>query len=703
MFLFALSLFSSSFLLFLVQPLISKYILPWFGGSPSVWSASLLFFQVLLTGGYAYAYVLTGRLTARRQVWVHWGFLGLSALVLLAGAFFWKAPLLPGPEWRPNEVDFPFWDVLKVLVVAVGLPYFLLSTNSTLLQVWFHGLYPGRSPYRLYALSNLASLLGLLSYPLIIEPLLSLPDQARGWALGYGIYFLSASALAWWYRRTFSPPLVQEAPITSATPVAEQVSAPPKWTIRLLWVLLPAISSLLLLATTNQITQEIAVIPFLWVLPLTLYLLSFILCFESDRWYGRIGFTLMLAIAAAAFGLALSSGPYLDLKLQIAAYCTLFFVCCMICHGELARLRPAPAHLTSFYLLISVGGALGGLFVNLAAPMLFTSYKELPLGLALCFALYLVLIVFLRQGRRWITTALLALVVIAVLIGTAYMTTQSERGSRVNSVWLARNFYGILNVKQAIVGEKNEPAYELVHGIVLHGLQFTDPQKRDQPTTYYWEESGVGLAFLHHPNRSQGMKVGILGLGTGTLAAYGLPGDTIRFYEINPLVVRIAQGEGGYFSFLKDSPAKIEIKLGDARLSLERELAQSGPQGFDLLVLDTFNSDAIPVHLLTRQAFALYLQHLKPDGILAVHVSNLHLDLEKVVYRLAAEFGLKAAFVFSGTGGPGTSASSWVLLTTNQAFLDDPAIRDDVISLDETDQKIRPWTDDYSNLLQILH
>src|SRR3972149_4701487 len=408
MILIALSLFLSSFLLFMVQPLIGKYILPWFGSSPAVWSASLVLFQVLLTGGYAYAYTLTGLLTPRRQARVHWLFLGVSVLALLLGAIFWHAPLLPGPAWRPSEVDYPFWDVIKVLLVAVGIPYFLLATNSTLLQVWFNVLYPGRSPYRLYALSNLASLLGLLCYPILFEPLLSVTAQARWWTLAYSLYFGSACFLAWRFRRSFSAAPAQTVSSFSSVPTAGPEPSAPRWNIRLLWALLPAIASLLLLATTNQITQEIAVIPFLWILPLTLYLLSFILCFESDRWFGRGRFTLGLILTAAAYRLTLSAGPLVEFKIQIAAYCLLFFVCCMICHGELARLRPAPRYLTSFYLTVSVGGALGGLFVNLAAPMLFIYYWELPLGLALCFAVYLVLTLFLRQGRRWIATGLLA-------------------------------------------------------------------------------------------------------------------------------------------------------------------------------------------------------------------------------------------------------------------------------------------------------
>lgn len=702
MFLIALSLFLSSFLLFLVQPLIGKYILPWFGSSPAVWSASLLFFQVLLTGGYAYAYMLTGWLAPRRQTWVHWFFLGVSVLPLLLGAIFWNAPVLPGPAWRPNDVDYPIWDVIKVLLVAVGIPYFLLSTNSTLLQAWFSVLHPGHSPYRLYALSNLGSLLGLLCYPFLFEPLLSLPTQACWWTLGYGFYFLSACVLTWRYMRSASAAPAQAISAFPSIPPAEMDPAAPRWHIRLLWVLLPAISSLLLLATTNQITQEIAVIPFLWILPLMLYLLSFILCFESDRWYGRGRFTLVLFLAAAAYGLTLSGGALVELKIQITAYCLLFFVCCMICHGELARLRPPPRNLTSFYLTVSVGGALGGLFVNLAAPLLFTYYWELPVGLALCLAVYLVMTLFLPQNRRRIATGRMAFAQAVALILVVFQVVRYGQAIEGDFQWLGRNFYGVLRVKQFSLSKAGDQAYELMHGITLHGLQFIDPSKNTLPTSYYWEGSGVGLSYTHHPNRDYGLKVGVIGLGVGTLAVYGRAGDTIRFYEINPLVAELAQGEGGYFTYLQDSAAQIEIILGDGRLSLERDLEQSGSQGFDLLVLDAFNSDSVPIHLLTRQAFTLYLQHLKPDGILAVHVSNRILDLEKVVYSMADEFGLQMIPVLAGKDEPGLSTSRWDLLTTNQVFLDDVVKLGYAARTDAAEQHMQIWTDDYSNLFQIL-
>lgn len=698
----ALSLFTSSFLLFLVQPLIGKYILPWYGSSPAVWSASLLFFQVLLTGGYAYAYALTGWLTPRRQAWVHWFFLGVSIFALLLGGFFWAAPLLPGPAWRPDAAGNPFWEVIKVLLAAVGVPFFLLATNSTLLQAWLNTLYPGRSPYRLYALSNLASLLGLFSYPFLLEPLLSVADQARGWTWGYAGYAILTAGVTWRMLRASQQTLAQSSSSVPSAQAIEDLPAAPKGRTRFLWVLLPAIASLLLLATTNQITQEIAVVPFLWILPLSLYLLSFILCFESDRWYGGEHFTVILLLSAAAYSLTFSKGALVELRIQIAAYCLLFFVCCMICHGELARLRPAPKYLTSFYLTISVGGALGGLFVNLAAPVLFHYYWELPLGLAVCLVVFLVLTLTQRQSRRWMNTGWMAAAQVAALYLVAAVAIYQVKGIQGSSQWMQRNFYGVLRVKEFDLGSGAGLANELMHGITLHGLQFIDPSKRSMPTAYYWEGSGVGLAYTHHPNGEDGLRVGVIGLGVGTLAAYGRPGDTIRFYEINPDVVNLAQGEGGYFSYLQDSAAQVETILGDARLSLERELEQSGSQGYDLLVLDAFSSDSIPVHLLTKQAFDLYLQHLKSDGILAVHVSNRILDLERVVFGLAAENDLPMLSILVGKDGPGTSTSRWALLTTNQVFLDDLSAQGHTVLSEAATQPVRLWTDDYSNLFQIL-
>ena len=707
MLLFALSLFCSSFLLFLIQPLIGKYILPWFGSSPAVWSASLLFFQIMLTGGYVYAYALTGRFSPRRQRQVHLVVLSISLVGILIGVIYWTAPLLPGIGWQPKTGSIggtvaPFWDVMKVLAVAVGLPYLLLATNSTLLQAWFTKIYPGRSPYRLYALSNVASLLGLISYPLLFEPLLPITTQARWWVAGYVGYCLTDIGLAYRFFRQPSINMRLEIEVGENPVLPDKPPSAPGWSIRLLWVILPAIASTLLLASTNRITQEIAVIPFLWVLPLTLYLISFILCFESDRWYGRVRFGLMLVISTGVYGLVADKGPLVDLRIQISAYCLLLFVCCMVCHGELTRLRPHPQHLTSFYLLVSIGGAIGGLFVNLASPVLFPYYWELEIGLLACFFVFLLLIIFISQGRSWKISLPLSVLILGVMIWMAVFTVKDIRSLMNNSLWVNRNFYGVLRIKQVKIGPDEVPANQLVHGITIHGLQFIGPEKRDQATTYYSPASGAGVALGYLMDRQPNLRVAILGLGTGTLAVYGRHGDIFRFYEINPAVVQIAQGEGGYFSFLQDSRADIEIVLGDARLSLQRELVSSGSQEYDLMLLDTFSSDAIPVHLLTNQAFQVYLQHLKQRGILAVHISNIHLDLRPVVYSQAKYFGLKCALISTGKTILGSTGSQWMLLTDDAQFLELPDVQPNVIGSEQLPFQVKLWTDDFSNLIQIL-
>lgn len=697
MLLFSLSLFASSFLLFQVQPMIGKYILPWFGSSPAMWSTSLLFFQSILTAGYAYAYALVNRLSLSKQGIVHLLLSTITLIVLILGFIFWHSPVLPDARWQPQATHAPVLDVLKVLAVAVGLPYFLLATNSTLLQAWFHRLFPNRSPYRLYALSNAASLLGLLSYPFLIEPFFPISVQARLWALGYLVFLFTIMAISQRVVKEASEKLLR----LGESEESVSLRYPSKYE-KMQWVVLPSIASVLLLATTNQITQEVAVIPFLWVLPLSLYLFSFILCFANDRWYGRKRFIFLLVISAAVYGLMLQQGPLVDLRIQVATYCLLLFVCAMVCHGELARLRPHPVHLSSYYLSISIGGALGGFLVSIVAPAVFKDYWELPLGLVLCFGVYLINILIMNSGQsRWFTIGA-SLVLIASLIGIAVFSIQDMRSLLRGSSWIERNFFGVVRVRKIMVEENNETAYRLIHGITVHGLQFTKPALRRMPTTYYTEISGVGLAFRYHPNREQGLKVGVLGLGTGTLAVYGSEKDSIRFYEINPAVVKIAEGEGGYFSFLGDSRAHIEIVLGDARLSLERELDEEGPQFFDLLVVDTFSSDAIPVHLITLEALELYLKHLKPNGILALHISNIHLDLEPVIKKLAKHLHQKVAFVASGKFKPGSSPAVWMLLTNNEEFLSQPVVQQFVVDLSNFDSPIPLWTDDYSNLFLIL-
>jgi hypothetical protein len=429
-----------------------------------------------------------------------------------------------------------------------------------------------------------------------------------------------------------------------------------------------------------------------------MYLLSFILAFSGERWYHRPTFSLLLAAASVGMGWIILN-PLADIVGQLALYTLFLWIVCMTAHGELYRLRPAPAHLTRFYLMTSVGGALGGVAVNLIAPYVFNGYWELYIGWALV-VLLLALLTFIRPTElrpRWRfghDAAVGALAVIVMLF--AGFTVFALAGG---DLMRGRNFYGVVRVRL----DSAHDTYAMIHGVTLHGMQFVAPDRRAQPTGYHWPGGGVGLALQNHPRYGRGMRVGVLGLGVGVLAAYGQPGDTYRFYEINPLVVNLADGQGGYFSFLQDSPADVSVALGDARLVLEQELAAGQPQNFDLLALDAFSSDSIPVHLLTREAFEVYLQHLAPAGVIAAHISNRHVDLRPVLREAAETFGLNAAVLYvpASETAPATSASLWVLLTYDPAFLSQPAIAAHAQSLDDV-PAARLWTDDYSNLFQML-
>ncbi len=714
---YALSILLSAFLLFQIQPMIGKYILPWFGGTPTVWSAVLLFFQALLTGGYAYAYWLLGRSRNRMQGIVHLAFLGVSVVLLLVAALSWPSPLTPNASWRPQGSDLPVWDIFRVLAVAVGIPYLLLSSNSTLVQAWFHQdqSHPENTqpaPYRLYALSNIGSLLGLISYPFLFEPNLTLRAQAYVWSAGYLAFAISAAYLA---LRTYRRLRAGEAQ-DPADDLPVEGKRPSVGT-HLLWIALAASASTLLISVTSQITQEVAVIPFLWVLPLTIYLLTFILAFSGGIGYSRriylIGF---FAIALASDWMLVKYPPF-DIVVQIILYALLLFIACMICHNELFNLRPHPRFLPSFYLMVAVGGAVGGVFVTLLAPTLFTTgFWELQWGLILCGVLLTLIIQLERtpvkrkragKGRqrevhtpRTIKPGVIALA--AVLLLQSVFIFFYMRAVTSNTLLTERNFYGLLRVWENNADQPPVRTYELTHGKTAHGFQFESASLRDLPTTYYTEKSGVGLAITNDPVRPANIHVGALGLGVGVLASYGQPGDVFRFYEINPDVIRIAEGQGDYFSFLADSQAEVQIVPGDARLSLERELASSGTENFDLLVLDTFNGDAMPLHLLTREAFEIYLKHLKPNGILAINVSNRYFNLPLEVYRLADAFDLGTALIENTGDGVQSYNSVWMLLTRDRDFLNLPAIT--AVSKPRTaiPSGLRVWTDDFSNLVQIL-
>jgi SAM-dependent methyltransferase len=667
---YAATIFLSAFLLFQVQPLIAKIILPWFGGSAAVWTTCMLFFQLLLLAGYVYSHAYVRlRIPARRHI--HIALLAVAAAAL---------PLAAGTAWKPEGGEDPTWRILGLLATSVGLPYFVLSTTGPLVQAWYARSREGAAPYRLFALSNLGSMLALLSYPLAVEPLLTLGTQANIWSGGFVLFALACAMLAWRSKGA------------EAQHLAGGESGKPGLGLQALWAGLACCASVLLLAFTGHMTLNIAAIPFLWVLPLALYLLSFVLCFEASGWYRRWLFLPLLGAGLAGVCVTLSrSNP--SIWTLIPLYSATLFAACMVCHGELARSKPHPQHLTGFYLMLALGGAAGGVLVGLVAPNVFEDLYELPAGmLALC---VLVIAALLRDRAsllhgRWGIPAGIMLLALTVALAVALYRTYAENSAdtRVTS----RNFYGVLNVRDS--GEGPDAMRALSHGTIIHGKQFLEPQRRDWPTTYYGLRSGIGLALLDARGHGP-LRVGVVGLGAGTLATYGSTGDVFRFYDINSDVVELARSE---FTFLKDSRAKVEVALGDARLSLEREPTQN----FDVLALDAFSSDAIPVHLLTVEAFKTYLRHLKPGGVLAVHISNRYLDLVPVVQQAARHLSLELRQVENDDDDDaGVYRSDWMLVSASPAAFEGKELKDAADRIDAV-PRVRLWTDDYSDLYRIL-
>jgi hypothetical protein len=689
--LYAITIFLSAFLLFEVQPVIAKIILPWFGGTSAVWSTCMLFFQLVLLLGYLYAHWLHTRLAPRRQALVHMAVLGLSLAAL---------PILPAAHWKTGAGQ-PSFRILALLSATVGMPYFLLSSTSPLLQAWYARSHKGGMPYRLFALSNFASMLALLSYPLLVEPNLPNRVQAYGWSVGYTLFVAVCAVTAW--RSTAG------AAVSAGGATAEADEAAPGWPLRGLWLALAASASVLLLAVTTHLTQDVAAIPFLWILPLSLYLLSFIICFEAPRLYLRAVFLPLLGASLAFMALRLWPGlrdveaawlhwlTHMDIRVTIAGFAGALFICCMVCHGELARLKPHPRHLTGFYVTVSLGGAVGGLFVGLVAPNLFHAYYEFPIGLALCLlAVTLVLgrsLAGARMPRRLAGMAALGLVLAAYGWGlTSIMRTMVG-----NYHVVARNFYGQLRVYDSADPRLDDSAARvLVHGVINHGQQMLRDEYRRLPVTYFCPDSGIGRAM--RATEGQPRRIGILGLGCGTLAAYGRTGDTIRIYEINPQVLDIARRE---FTYLRDTPASVETAIGDGRLVIESEPAN---HEFDVLVMDAFSGDSVPVHLITREAFQSYFAHLKPGGILAVNISNKYLDLEPVMQRAAESLG-KAGFVYRYSPEEDDMlcfSCSWALIMDDAAARTHPELAQHAFNTLRPTRPFRVWTDDFSNMYSIL-
>lgn len=684
----------SAFLLFLVQPIVAHAILPWFGGTAAVWTTCLVFFQAMLPVGYAYADVINRRLAPAPQSLLH------GALLVASAAWL---PIGVDVASKPPDADNPIGRILLLLGGTIGLPYLLLATTGPLMQAWAGRHRDTPRTYRLYALSNAGSLLALVAYPTIVEPRLTALEQTRGWSVGYAAFVVLALAAAWRAghdrrtgeshdRRTGEG---RDRPDDESRIDAEAKRASPAGGEQLLWMLLALLGTALLLGVTNHITRDIATIPFLWVLPLTLYLLSFILCFQGGLWHWRRGWT----IAGCGFAIAMIFGlgwhvdwtgmsvvpglmPVAD---SIALYSAGLFSLCMFCHGELARRAPGTRHLTRFYLMIATGGALGGLLVGVVAPLALSWHWELSIALVL----FVLVAVVLADARvRWVAAPALAL--------CAWGAIAHVGSVRSDSVEIDRNFYGALRVKSESVQGTPDAVRALLHGSINHGTQIRLPGMSRRPTTYYGETSGVGRTIIELQSVAETppMRVGLVGMGVGTLAAYGRTGDVYRFYEVNPAVVDLARRR---FTFLDESRATVETVSGDARLSLERE----PPQRFDLLVLDAFSGDAIPAHLLTREAALVYGRHLTEDGVLAVHISNRYLDLTGICRHLADALDRQAWLVVDLPRRFGADPSQWVIVTSNRSVIDRLRADGNAREIAQV-PGLRPWTDDFNSLFQIL-
>jgi hypothetical protein len=680
MILFALTIFASAFLLFLVQPIIAKQILPWFGGTAAVWSTCLVFFQLTLLAGYVYSDWVTRKLDIRRQAVLH------LALIALALALL---PIVPNPDLQPQGHEQPSLRILLLLTATIGLPYFLLSTTSPLVQTWFARAHPGKSPYRLFALSNLASLLALLSYPFLLEPAIATRQQAVLWSIGFAVFAVLIALTLWRTQRSNNTVAMGTLPTES--PERTLLDAGPTQTDKWIWIALAALGSSLLLGVSNHLTQNIPSAPLLWVVPLAIYLLTFTLCFNArdgvPRWYPR-SISLpqtALAICAMAWLLADKKLDFM-LLLHVIVFCGGLFIACMYCHSELAARKPTAKYLTNYYLMIAIGGAVGSFLIGIVAPLTLSAHYELSLTMYV-FALLATWLLW-RDARR-----IPAFIAGAVCIFTLSAALYSMYHFRQEVIVMTRNFYGTLRVRESHPDEMDRTR-TLVHGGIMHGDQYLDPERRRIATSYYRPTSGIGIALQQkNTELNRPLRVGVVGLGTGTLAVYGETGDVFRFYEINPGVVDIAQRD---FTYLADTAATVEIALGDARLNLERETTQH----FDVLAIDAFSSDSIPAHLLTVEALAVYEQHMQPDGIIAFHISNRFLQLHPVVEQLATARGLTIAWL-EETRDNGSTVSDWILLSKDPTALAKPYIAAAAQPI-PTRPEWRLWTDDFNNIVQVL-
>jgi hypothetical protein len=721
--LYGLTSFLSAFLLFQVQPLIGRYILPWFGSTPGVWTSCLVFFQLLLLCGYLYAHLITTFLKRNSQIRLHVVLLLISLLFL---------PIIPSQEWKVTSDLDPAFRILLLLTATVGFPYLLLSSTAPLLQRWFADQNTATSPYRLYAISNAGSLLALITYPLLFERFLRLRNQVWSWSVGFIGFVILLALIALYYSR-----IRQSAALTNRIP-----SIPPEtkgggsiirpdWKRIALWFSLSATGSLILVATTNRISLDVSPVPLPFIIPLGLYLITFIIAFDSPRWYFRPVFILLLITGIGAACIELYFAEKLPLGFRIIIYSLTLFGCCSCCHGELARVKPLPQYLTLFYLTMAMGGAFGGIFVALAAPHIFNRLWEFEIGLLISFALIMFLVIrdLFRKSSTAIyeevrekenspdekiqvplvggVAAILAITAVFVLVGVFGVHIFIEQE---NLVARERSFYGVASVREQDLGNPNAHCRVLFHGTILHGTQLLQPALSTAKTSYFLPESGIGLAIRFHPKRrvpGYPFHIGGVGLGTGTIAAYANDPDThsalsdsIHFYEIDPMIVRFAHE---YFTCLKEAKqrgAVVTISVGDARIEMEREIQKGDVNPYDVLAIDAFSGDSVPTHLLTRECYRTYLQLLKPDGILAFHITTYYLDLLPIIKALAAENDQQIHVVDQVIENRGVLGSRWILVTNNETFTNNPELlsRQSPVG----DQPGILWTDDFSNLLDVI-
>lgn len=687
-----LTIFLSAFLLFGVQPLVAKQITPWFGGSAAVWTTCMLFFQCVLLFGYLYSHTVSSRLRPALQSRVH---------IILALLSCLSLPIIANEAWKPSGMEEPVARVLMLLATTIGLPYFVLSTTNPLLSSWVARHYSPAQAYRMFALSNLGALIALFTYPILVEPQFAVIQQAKGWSLLYCLFVGLVSTVSF---KSSSDPTQESESVTEARSNGLYI-------LCVCWIALSACSSTLLIALTNFLTQNVAAIPFLWIIPLALFLLSYIVTFSYPVLYQRVFFWPASALSIGYLSYNLTEDSHNEpLMTLIPMIGISLFVLCVLCHGELSKSRPHKSYLTLYYLMSSLGGALGGVFVGIISPLVFVDNLELPIAIIAtlpisCFTYWYYCRVSAldsdsdsQLGRPMSTASSWALLLsVLFMSGVAIWRIHLNRLEDGEQALLSvRNFYGPMRVDQ--VGEDASLRRRLTHGTIQHGSQFRAAQMQRTPTTYYSEESGIGLAIVHSRSKDAqvGQKVGIIGLGTGTIAAYGRAVDEYVYYELNPLVEKIAREQ---FTFLSLNPAKGRVALGDARITLEKEPLQA----FDILAVDAFSSDSIPVHLLTGEAFDLYFRSIKSDGTLLVHISNRYLDLQPVIQSYVDAHKLKSFYIHNSKDSEmAINSATWIAVGKETS----PAIRyfeqEKYPGLDPVPGDFKPWTDSYSNLIEVL-